>query len=338
MSDKLVSFVIPVYNVEKYLDRCIGSIVNQTYKNIEIILVDDGSPDNSPAICDKWANQDDRIKVIHKKNAGAGMARNTGLDNAKGDYIFFIDGDDYVCTQIAEKCLINAEIHNSDVVIFSRYDSFEDGKQIKKSIRTEKLFFNHNDIRDELIPAMLNYKLGIGMSIWSKMYKTETIKKLNKRFVSEREFFSEDVYFGIDFFSDIEIVTILNENLYYYSVRGNSLSRGFNPNRHQKQNDYFYIKTIELAIKKNLSKKVLESIAVRYHMYSIANMKQIIVADIGKRKKKSFRSFCENDVLLSTLTDNILCYEDYNSQIFWKLFRKKQFWICYLLLYYKANF
>lgn len=337
MSDKLVSFVIPVYNVEKYLNRCIESIVNQTYKNIEIILVDDASPDKCPQMCDEWAKRDGRIKVIHKENAGAGMARNTGLDNATGDYIFFVDSDDYVSTQIAEKCLTNAETYNSDAVIFGRCDTFEDGKQIIKSIRTEKCFFDHNDIRNELIPAMLNYKFGIGMSIWSKMYKTEAIRKLNKRFVSEREFYSEDVYFVIDFFSDIDTVTIVNKDLYYYSVLENSLSRSFNPNRHQKQNDYFYIKTIELAQKKNLSKKVLEHIAVRYHMYSIANMKQVILADIGN-KKKIFRSFFENNVLLSTLTDDILCHEERNSRFFWKLFRKKQFLICYLLLYYKAKF
>lgn len=338
MNNPLVTFVVPVYNVEKYLDRCVESIVNQTYTNLEIILVDDGSPDNCPQMCDEWAKKDSRINVIHKENAGAGMARNAGLDNANGDYIFFIDSDDYVSTQIAEKCLLNAEKYNSDVVIFGRCDTFEDGKQIEKRIRAEKMLFDHSAIRNELIPAMLTYEFGIGMSIWSKMYKTETIKKLNKRFVSERELFSEDVYFAIDFFSDIETVSILNENLYYYFVRENSLSRSFNPERHQKQNDYFYIKTIELAKIKNLSKKALEHIAVRYHMYSIANMKQVILADIDKNKKAFFRSFFENDILLSTLTDDILCHEERNSRFFWKLFRKKLFWICYLLLYYKANF
>ena len=95
MIDKLVSIVLPIYNVEKYLDRCIKSIVEQTYQNLEIILVDDGSPDNCPQICEKWRNLDSRVKVIYKDNAGLGMARNTGIENATREYICFFDSDHY---------------------------------------------------------------------------------------------------------------------------------------------------------------------------------------------------------------------------------------------------
>ncbi len=339
MNNPLVSVVVPVYNAEKYLDRCIDSIVNQTYNHLEIILVDDGSPDECPKMCDEWAKKDSRITVIHKENAGAGMARNTGLDNANGDYIFFVDSDDYVSTQIVEKCLLNAEKSNSDMVIFGRYDVFDDGKCIKKDIKTNKFIFDKNDIQNELISALLDYEFGIGMSIWSKMYKVQTIKRLNKRFVSEREFFSEDVYFGIDLLADIDKATVVNENLYFYSVRDNSLSRKFDINRYQAQNDSFYERTIELARIKNLPENVIKHIAVRYHMYSIANMKQLIIADLDKKQKKSiFGLFSENDILLSSLTDDVIYYENSNSKLFWKLFRKKQFLICYLLLYIKTKF
>ncbi len=339
MNNPLVTVVVPVYKVEKYLDRCIESIVNQTYKNLEIILVDDGSPDNCPQMCDDWAKKDSRIRAFHKENAGAGMARNTGLDNATGEYIFFVDSDDYVSIYLVEKCLLNAYKNDSDVVIFGRTDIFDDGRQVEKDICADKLIFKKTEIKNELISAMLNYQFGIGMSIWSKMYKVQTIKHLNKRFVSERELFSEDVYFGIDLFADINTVSILKDNLYYYSIRENSLSRQFNSNRYQEQNDYFYKKTIELAHDKELSDKVFEHIGVRYHMYSVANMKQIILANVSnKEKKKMFLSFSKNDVLLSSLTDDILRYENSSSKIFWKLFRKKQFLICYLLLYIKTKF
>ena len=103
MIQGLVSVVLPIYNVEKYLDRCIESVVGQTYKNLEIILVDDESPDGCPKKCEDWAKRDKRIKVIHKENAGLGYARNTGIENATGEYICFFDSDDYVEKDTIEK-------------------------------------------------------------------------------------------------------------------------------------------------------------------------------------------------------------------------------------------
>ena len=93
---KKISVIVPVYNVEKYLDRCVESIVNQTYKNLEIILVDDGSSDNCPQLCDEWTQRDERIKAVHKQNGGLADARNAGLEIAAGDYVGFIDADDYI--------------------------------------------------------------------------------------------------------------------------------------------------------------------------------------------------------------------------------------------------
>ena len=96
MKNKLVSIVVPIYNVEKYLKRCVNSLLNQTYKNIEIILVDDGSTDSSGAICDQYKPKDNRIVVVHKSNGGLSDARNTGIDMARGEYIAFVDSDDYI--------------------------------------------------------------------------------------------------------------------------------------------------------------------------------------------------------------------------------------------------
>ena len=103
MDRPAISVVVPVYKVEDYLDRCVASIVSQTYDRLQIILVDDGSPDGCGAMCDAWAEKDSRIKVVHKVNAGLGMARNTGMENATGKYIFFFDSDDYVDITMIEK-------------------------------------------------------------------------------------------------------------------------------------------------------------------------------------------------------------------------------------------
>ena len=98
-----ISVIVPVYKAESYLDRCVESIVNQTYKNLEIILVDDGSPDNSPKMCDDWAKKDERIKVIHKKNGGVSSARNAGINEATGEFVQFVDSDDYIDLSFCEQ-------------------------------------------------------------------------------------------------------------------------------------------------------------------------------------------------------------------------------------------
>ena len=118
MGQDLISVVVPIYNVEQYLDRCISSIVAQTYRELEILLIDDESTDSSPKICDRWARKDERIRVIHKTNAGAGMARNTGIEHASGKYMCFFDSDDYVAPNAIETAYNAAVKHQADVVVY----------------------------------------------------------------------------------------------------------------------------------------------------------------------------------------------------------------------------
>ncbi|MBR0414998.1 MAG: glycosyltransferase family 2 protein [Clostridia bacterium] len=124
--NELVSVIVPIYKVEEYLDRCIESIVGQTYQNIEILLVDDGSPDNCPAMCDAWAERDSRITVIHKENGGLSDARNAAIDVAKGDYITFVDSDDLITVNAIEVLMELANIENSDVVISTKLLKFSE--------------------------------------------------------------------------------------------------------------------------------------------------------------------------------------------------------------------
>lgn len=116
--DKVISIIVPVYNVEEFLDECVQSIVDQTYENLEIILVDDGSKDNSPALCDAWAKKDSRIKVVHKQNGGLSDARNRGIEEATGDYIYFIDSDDYLDKTMCQRVMEQFRQSNADVVCF----------------------------------------------------------------------------------------------------------------------------------------------------------------------------------------------------------------------------
>lgn len=116
-----VSIIVPVYNVEKYVERCIESIIKQSYKNLEIILIDDGSKDNSGKICDEYAQKDNRIKVIHKKNGGLSDARNTGLNIADGEYICFIDSDDYIHKDLVKDNLEKLIQQKADMICFNRF-------------------------------------------------------------------------------------------------------------------------------------------------------------------------------------------------------------------------
>ncbi|MGN0521376.1 MAG: glycosyltransferase family 2 protein [Eubacterium sp.] len=126
MQKNKISVIVPIYKTEKYLDKCIESIVNQTYENLEIILVDDGSPDGCPRKCDEWAERDSRIKVIHKENGGISSARNAGLDNATGDFIGFVDGDDFIENDFYE-ILINNLIENDADISFCSFKYYNDG-------------------------------------------------------------------------------------------------------------------------------------------------------------------------------------------------------------------
>lgn len=134
----LISVIIPVYNVEKYIRKCLESIMNQTYKNIEIILVNDGSTDNSGSICDDWACKDSRIKVIHKQNGGLSSARNEGLKSANGDFVTFIDSDDWVVTSYLEEMLLCQQKYDADIVQCNRW--FED----ERCKKTEKVYVWNN--------------------------------------------------------------------------------------------------------------------------------------------------------------------------------------------------
>lgn len=142
---ELISVIIPVYKVEQYLDRCVKSVVDQTYKNLEIILIDDGSPDNCPQMCDKWAKSDFRIKVIHKKNGGLSSARNTGIEIARGKYIAFVDSDDYIQKEMYEKLCEVIDKHKADMAICNFLCVDEEGhlingKNSNKAIKNETIY------------------------------------------------------------------------------------------------------------------------------------------------------------------------------------------------------
>lgn len=219
MSD-LISVIVPVYKVEEYLDRCVESIVNQTYTNLEIILVDDGSPDNCPQMCDEWAKKDNRIKVIHKENGGLSDARNAGLDIAQGEYVGFVDSDDYIHSKMYELLYKSIISNNSDMSICDTRIVDEDGN----SIINKNLFspFTQKNISGKMI---LEQKLFEKVAwkwivVWPKLYAKCLFE--NVRFLIGK--INEDEFIVQDIFVNCANISCVNEQLYYYVQRNGSIT------------------------------------------------------------------------------------------------------------------
>lgn len=168
----LISVIIPIYNVEKYLNQCIQSVVNQTYRNLEIILVDDGSPDNCPAICDAWAAKDSRIKVVHKENGGSGQARNVALDIAEGQYVGFVDSDDYIAPHMYEH-LLHFMTENVDIVECNYKETSDDYMLFDE----ENNWIHQEYTARDALSYHINDTL-FRQIIWNKLYRNQTIDNI----------------------------------------------------------------------------------------------------------------------------------------------------------------
>ena len=212
----LISVIVPVYKVEEWLDQCVESIVNQSYKNLEIILVDDGSPDNCPQMCDEWAKKDDRIRVVHKENGGLSTARNAGLDICSGDYISFIDSDDYIHKDMYINMLEDLKRTDSDIVKCGRYiDS--DGMISEKRIIGSAKEYNH----DEILDCFFYHKDDFCSGVWDKLYKAELFKGI--RFPDGLN--SEDYYIYGVIYNRANKLYYNNKYYYYYRIREDSICR-----------------------------------------------------------------------------------------------------------------
>lgn len=217
MSKKLVSIIIPVYNVEKYLFECLESVITQTYTDIEIIVVNDGSPDNSHIIIKDFADRDCRIKVINKKNAGLSAARNTGISAANGQYLMFVDSDDKIDVMMVEKLI--AKIEDVDLVVASYYRMYEDNS-------IARVFDISGHLESEVFQRRLVGLIGTELSdpsqadslvtAWGKLYKTSQIKTNKVEFVSTSEIGTEDLLFNLQYCNHISNCYILNTPLYFY--------------------------------------------------------------------------------------------------------------------------
>lgn len=330
MEQDLITIVVPVYKVEQYLNRCVNSIVNQSYQNLEIILVDDGSPDNCPKMCDGWAKKDSRIRVIHKKNAGLGMARNTGIEHASGTYICFFDSDDYIALDTIEKAHTLAAAEHAEVVLFGMNNVDSSGVVTARGIpESEKSVYFGTDVQNIVLPDLIDSRhnavkiKNLCLSACSCLFAAELIHRTGWRFLSERQNISEDSYALIWLFKYVNTVAILHSALYFYCENNTSLTRIYREDRYDKIKQ-FYFDCSHLASKSSYNHEIHTRIKGLFLSFSIAAMKQIAVANIGREKRRILLSQIIHD---STMQEVLLDAHFWNNNrarqlLFWAM-RKK---------------
>ena len=246
-----VSIIVPCYNVEKFLPRCIDSLLCQTLIDIEIILVDDGSPDRCPQMCDEYAIRDARVKVVHKQNGGLGFARNCGLEIASGEYIGFVDSDDFVEHEMFETLYDEATKSNADVVFCNFLTESSQGTwHLNQEVCKRKEWLDEK-VKNFMLDMVasephISSERQFQMSVWHSIYRKEIIDKYNIRFYSEREVNSEDFPFQMDFLLRSKKVVFIPQAFYHYCSNGVSLTHTFNPDKFRRIRNLYNLMCFQL--------------------------------------------------------------------------------------------
>ena len=304
MEKDLISVIIPVYKVEKYLEKCIESIIKQTYTNLQIILVDDGSPDNCGKICDEYAKKDSRIEVIHKINGGLSDARNVGINRANGRYIGFVDSDDYIKEDMYEKLINLIKEYNADVSICNLYDVI-DGKEYVRNKDNGIHEYSRIDILKEIL-----LDKNIQSYAWNKLYKKELFDEI--KYPIGKKY--EDIGTTFYLFEKCNKIVVTSEPEYYYLNRADSLVNNVtestildyteiiiqrylyikqNIEELRKYNNYYLTKTLitannDIKTLKNVSEKMKERYNELYYL----------VCDIIKNNREDIKEFFDDSNFL----------------------------------------
>lgn len=261
-----VSVIIPCYKVEKYLDRCVESVINQTLKDLEIILVDDESPDHVPEICDEWALKDARIKVIHKKNGGLGMACNSGIEVATGKYVAFLDSDDWIDANMYQTMYDTAEKHQAQMVFTGLRRVDTNGNVIGYLTHKEKfqIYEGKNEI-DGLACDLVASEVSLAaertlqMSAKVVLYSKSTIDENRLRFVSEREVMSEDMHFNLNMLSHSQCVCVVPRFFYNYRCTTGSITQKVDLDQFERIKSLYFFTLKEcqiLGIEENIYQRI----------------------------------------------------------------------------------
>ena len=302
-----ISVIIPVYKVEKYLDRCVNSVLNQTLKDIEVILIDDGSPDGCPAMCEEYKKKDNRVRVIHKENGGLGYARNSGLEIATGEYIAFVDSDDFIEEDMYESLYSDAIKYNADVV-FSNVKFYKDGKTTtREDVEEQTVFSGKEAVKSfllDMVAPLPNECRDVKymVSVWRALYRFDIIKTHFIRFFSEREIVSEDLPFNIEFLKYSENIVYSDKAFYNYCYNSVSLSKTASFEKYDKM--VGLVKLIKSQLEELFSYSVY---SLYYYRYVLFVLRISLLGDLricreqNMNWRQQFRRRCSNEVYAEVL-------------------------------------
>lgn len=305
----LISVIVPVYNVERYLDECVQSLLKQTYDHIEIILVDDESKDQSGIKCDEYASKYKNIYVYHKKNEGLGFARNTGLEHVNGEYLIFLDSDDYLDAHYIDNFYKEMLSNNADACM-GGYTSVQGENQTVVKNGLAGNTFVDKDILNMVVPLMCGRNKegqSVQMSACMIMYKTSIIKENDILFPSERKYISEDLLFNIDYLKNCKKVVCTDGTGYYYRYNAQSLTHTYLVDRFNKQKVMtakVIEVTTELGIYDLCEQRIINTFlgwtrsCIKMECNSEKNRKDIL---------EIIKNFCSDDQVVSCCKKQKLC-------------------------------
>lgn len=340
---ELISVVVPVYNTEKFLFRCVDSICNQTYTNLEIILVDDGSPDNCPSMCDELCAKDNRIKVIHKQNAGLGCARNDGLSIATGEYVTFIDSDDWISLDHIENLYNAIKKYDADISLGNHTKVSADGIETVKMLSLNEGVYEGNNIIEYLILPLIGTDVNahsdilINSSVAMNMYRMDCIKKNDIQFISERYAVAEDFYFNIDCFNYANRIVYVKEKGYYYFQNFQSISEKYNPKRFERTLNYYNVISERVKLY-GLEDKVEYRVERSFLMKIRVTIRHIVLSDLPRKEKyKQIEEILNNSTVESVLSNYPIENYVFSMRLLMKQMRKKRVKNVYYLMRFREK-
>ena len=345
MRQPQVSIIVPAYNVENYIERCLNSLVNQTFKDIEIITINDGSTDKSLELINKYVKEDIRVSVIDLGDEGVSYCRNLGIEKANGKYIMFVDSDDWIDFNMVEVMYKKAEENNIDLVMCSYIREFKDHSKEKIFNLPEEIIYKEDKVKNELLrklvgpvkeelsnPEMLD-ALG---TVWGKLYRTDILKENKIKFVDLKEIGSaEDTLFNIFTFNYLSKVMFLNKPMYHY-WRDNpkSVTSQYNPKLKEQRKVFF--KYISDFIKENNFEQVFEEALNNRICTSVLGLGLIECSKNNKisriNKIKNIKIIINEEYIRNAYKNLELKYFSIHWRIFYFFIKNKMSFCSYLML------